>query len=333
METNPPPADPAEQRWRPLDATQRRVLGVLIEKAKTTPAGYPMSVNAVVAGCNQKNNRDPLVAYDDFDVEKALSELQTLGVVKEIDWVGRVPKYKHLAYEWLGVRPVELAVLGELLLRGPQTLGDLRGRASRMEPIEDLSALKPIVESLIDRKLIIELTPPGRGQLVTHNLYPASERPEARPQTGSPRPSAAASFSSALERYHSAADEFSRGDPEPVKRIFSHREDVTLANPFGRAEHGWQQVSQALDFASSRFRNGRITGFDSIAQYATPELVTILELERWEARVGGREDKSSFELRVSSTFRLEEGAWRLVHRHADPISTAHPDGPLRDSDR
>lgn len=162
-------------RWKPLEGPQRRVLGVLIEKAKTTPAGYPMTVNAIVVGCNQKNNRDPLTAYDDFDVEKALGELQELGVVKEIDWIGRVPKYKHIAYEWLAVRPVELAVLAELLLRGPQALGELRARASRMEPIEDLSALKPIVEGLVERKLMLELTSPGRGQIVSHNLYPPTE--------------------------------------------------------------------------------------------------------------------------------------------------------------
>jgi uncharacterized protein YceH (UPF0502 family) len=161
---------------RTLTPEQRRVLGVLIEKAKTTPAGYPMTVNAIVAGCNQKNNREPITAYDDFDVEKVLSELQALGVVKEIDWVGRVPKYKHLAYEWLGVSPVEVAVLAELLLRGPQSLGDLRGRAARMEAIEDLAALKPVVDGLLERHLVVEITPPGRGQLVSHDLYPPEER-------------------------------------------------------------------------------------------------------------------------------------------------------------
>ena len=170
-----PQETPATPRWSPLDAPLRRVLGVLIEKAKTTPGSYPMSVNAIVAGCNQKNNRDPITAYDDFDVEKALGALQELGVVKEIDWAGRVPKYKHLAYEWLGVRPVELAVLAELLLRGSQALGELRARASRMEPIEDLAALKAIVDGLVERKLMIELTPPGRGQIVSHNLYLAGE--------------------------------------------------------------------------------------------------------------------------------------------------------------
>jgi uncharacterized protein YceH (UPF0502 family) len=165
---------------RTLDATQRRVLGVLIEKAKTTPGGYPMTVNAIVTGCNQKNNRDPLTALDDADVMNALNDLIDLRAVEEIDWTGRATKYKHLAYEWLSVSKVDLAVLGELLLRGPQTLGELRGRASRMEPIADLTALQPIVDALLQRGFMIELTPPGRGQIVSHNLYPREELDEVR---------------------------------------------------------------------------------------------------------------------------------------------------------
>jgi uncharacterized protein YceH (UPF0502 family) len=184
MTSSPSLENAGERRWRPLDARQRRVLGVLIEKAKTTPAGYPLSVNAIVTGCNQKNNRDPVTSYDDLDVERALTELQGLGVVKEIDWAGRVAKYKHLAHEWFGVRPVELAVLTELMLRGPQSMGDLRTRASRMEAIEDLPALKSIVDGLVERGLMIELTPPGRGQLVTHNVYPGPELAELRATQG-----------------------------------------------------------------------------------------------------------------------------------------------------
>src|SRR5262245_62547852 len=103
-------------KWQPLEPNQRRVLGVLIEKAKTTPSGYAMTVNAIVTGCNQKNNRDPLTAYDDTDVEDALRGLERLGVVQEIDWLGRAAKYKHQAYDWLGVDKAELAVLTELLL-------------------------------------------------------------------------------------------------------------------------------------------------------------------------------------------------------------------------
>ncbi len=170
----------AAPSWKPLDARQRRVLGVLIEKAKTTPAGYPMSVHAIVTGCNQKNNRDPLTAYDEDDVEEAIRQLCALGAVSELDWLGRVPKYKHHAYEWLGVNRLESAVMTELLLRGAQALGDLRGRAARMEPIADLAALKPIVDALVGRGLMIELTPAGRGQVVSHGLYPSHELADLR---------------------------------------------------------------------------------------------------------------------------------------------------------
>jgi len=180
MSASPHGPVPAPPKWKPLDVRQRRVLGVMIEKAKTTPAAYPMTVNAIVTGCNQKNNRDPLTAYDDIDVEKALDQLRTLGVVTEIDWMGRVPKYKHLGYEWFGVSRAELAVLAELLLRGAQQLGELRARAARMEPIADLAELKPIVDSLVARKLMVELSPAGRGQMVTHGVYPANELSEVR---------------------------------------------------------------------------------------------------------------------------------------------------------
>jgi uncharacterized protein len=179
--TDPAPAAP---KWKPLDPIARRVLGVLVEKAKTTPAGYPMSVNAIVTGCNQKNNREPLTTLDDIEVERALDGLRLLGAASEIDWMGRVSKWKHHAYEWLGVNRAELAVMAELLLRGAQAMGELRGRAARMEPIEDLAALKPIVAGLVDRGLMIELTPSGRGQVVSHNLYLEPELAQLRADPG-----------------------------------------------------------------------------------------------------------------------------------------------------
>jgi len=134
-----------------------------------------------------------------------------------------------------------------------------------------------------------------------------------------------------VEQYHQAADHFSRGNAELVNALFSHRDDVTLANPFGPSVRGWRQVSEALDSASSRFRDGKVTSFESIAQYLAPELACILEVERWHAKVGGRDEMATFDLRVTSTFRREDDTWKLVHRHADPISTADPDGPLRRS--
>ena len=134
-----------------------------------------------------------------------------------------------------------------------------------------------------------------------------------------------------IERYHQAADEFSRGDPEPVKELFSHRGDVMLANPFGPAVSGWAEASQALDYASSRFRDGNVTSFDEVARYVGAGLAVIHELEQWQARVGGAENLSEFGLRVTTTFRYEDGAWKIVHRHADPITTADAMGPVRGS--
>lgn len=166
----------APRKWRALEPLERRVLGVLVEKAKTVPDSYPMTLNGIVAGCNQKSNREPKMDVDENQVENAIESLRRDGAMVEIHGGGRVPKFKHFAYEWLGVDKLELAVMTELLLRGEQTLGDLRARASRMEAIPDLGSLQTIVRRLVDRGLMQELTPPGRGQLVSHNLYPESER-------------------------------------------------------------------------------------------------------------------------------------------------------------
>ncbi len=157
--------------WRPLTREQRRVAGVLVEKAKTTPDAYPMTLNAITTACNQKSNRAPLMELDVETVEATLDQLREMGAVTEVQGSGRTVKYRHNLYQWLGVEKVEMAVMAELMLRGQQTLGELRGRASRMEPIADLNELKPVLQSLLTKKLIIELTPPGRGQMVTHNLY------------------------------------------------------------------------------------------------------------------------------------------------------------------
>lgn len=171
-------------RWRPLDRLQRRVLGVLIEKAKTTPDNYPLSLNGLKTGCNQKSNRFPSMELDDDEVEDTIDRLRDLGAVAVIQGGARVDKYRHLAYEWLGVDKVELAVMGELLLRGAQTIGELRGRAARMEPIKDLGELRPILDSLLAKNLIVYLTPPGRGAVVTHNLYQPNELEKLRREHG-----------------------------------------------------------------------------------------------------------------------------------------------------
>ena len=154
-----------------LDSIQRRVLGVLVEKARTTPDAYPMTLNALTTGCNQKSNRAPKMNLDPDDVLIALDELRDRNAVIELPGTGRAIKYRHRLYDWLEVDATEGAILAELLLRGAQTSGELRGRASRMATIPDIGTLRPIVDRLIERRLVVALTPPGRGQIVTHGLY------------------------------------------------------------------------------------------------------------------------------------------------------------------
>src|SRR5262245_18926695 len=121
---------------------------------------------------------------------------------------------------------------------------------------------------------------------------------------------------STIEEYHKAVDIFSRGNPDPVKKIYSRSDDSILANPFGSTVKGWDKVSEALDFASSRFREGEVSGVETIATYKTNDVVTIFEIETWRSKVGGKQEISSFTLRVTTTFRKEQNNWKLVHRHA-----------------
>ena len=160
----------------PLNATARRVLGVLIEKAKTTPDSYPLSLAALVSGCNQKSNRSPQMQVDEDDVLLALDELRGVGAAREIQGSGRVAKYRHAAYEWLNVDSPGAAVMTELLLRGPQTAGELRSRASRMSNFESLEAVQAVLDELIAKDLVESITPPGRGQTYAHQLYTPDER-------------------------------------------------------------------------------------------------------------------------------------------------------------
>ncbi len=163
--------------WVPLAARERRVLGVMVEKAKTTPEYYPMTLAALVTGCNQKSNRDPVTNYDSDDVEDTLHSLRQKGAAILVEGGGRVARWKHTLYQWLGVSKIELAIIAELMLRGPQTEGELRAHASRMEPIADLPALQAHLDALVPRGLVAYLSPPERkrGVFVAHGLYPPNE--------------------------------------------------------------------------------------------------------------------------------------------------------------
>jgi ketosteroid isomerase-like protein len=127
-----------------------------------------------------------------------------------------------------------------------------------------------------------------------------------------------------IEQYDVALDEFVKGNPEPVKELFSHGEDVTLANPLGPTAHGWDEVATATERAAAQVRDGGMVGFETIEKHVTPELAYIVRVERARAKVVGSEDIAPITLRVTTIFRPEDGEWKIVHRHADPITTARP---------
>jgi ketosteroid isomerase-like protein len=131
-------------------------------------------------------------------------------------------------------------------------------------------------------------------------------------------------FDEVLEQYHLALDEIVKGSPDGYKRVYSHQDDVTLANPFGPPARGWDEVAKTLERAASQFRDGEATGFENVAKYITPDLAYTVEIERSQTKVEGREDVAPIALRVTTIFRPEDGAWKVVQRHADPITTAQP---------
>lgn len=136
-----------------LGAVEVRVLGSLIEKALSTPDHYPLSLNALVAACNQSSNRDPVMALDDTAVSDAVTLLRRQNLVRSFQGSGeRVPKYQHLLADVVDLTPAELAVLCVLTLRGPQTLNEVRTRAARLMPHDDHAAADAALEALIARE-------------------------------------------------------------------------------------------------------------------------------------------------------------------------------------
>jgi uncharacterized protein YceH (UPF0502 family) len=132
-----------------LSAEEVRVVGALVEKQVTTPEYYPLTLNALVNACNQINNRDPVVSYDEATVARTLEHLRDKRLAREVRTAdGRVPKYRQVFEEVFGLSRAELAVMCVLLLRGPQTAGELRGRTERLYPFSDISFVEATLEGL-----------------------------------------------------------------------------------------------------------------------------------------------------------------------------------------
>jgi uncharacterized protein YceH (UPF0502 family) len=159
---------------------QRRVLGVLLEKAFTVPDQYPMTLKGTTTGCNQKNNRDPISNYDEDDVQETLAALQERGLIACLHTEsGRTERYRHYMRHKTTLNEPQLAIMTELMLRGKQQLGELRSRASRMVMIDSQDDLRRELQVLMAAGLVRANGPlERRGIEVDHDLYPHSENHE-----------------------------------------------------------------------------------------------------------------------------------------------------------
>ena len=135
---------------------------------------------------------------------------------------------------------------------------------------------------------------------------------------------AADDLNSAIKRSHAAVAAIFSGNPEPAKTLFSDEDDITLGNPFGPFARGRSKVVEAFTAAAANYRDGEVTAVDLVAKYVCDGLACVVEVEHGRAKVGGGDHMVTLALRVTSLFRLKHGIWKLVHRHADPITTPRP---------
>lgn len=170
-----------------FDDVERRILGTLIEKEATVPDTYPMTLKGLLAGCNQKNNREPVTDLDSFTVQRTLDGLKARGVVRYVhpSHGARATKFRHVLGEVLDLDPGELALVSVLLLRGPQTLSELRTRAERAASFESLDAVEEALEGLArrDDPLVVHLErQPGQKETRwMHLLGDGGTEPEPLP--------------------------------------------------------------------------------------------------------------------------------------------------------
>lgn len=188
----------------PLHPVEIRVLGALLEKDLTTPEYYPLTVNALQNACNQKSSRDPVVQYDEAMVEQALELLRTKHLALKVSGAGhRVEKYAHRLGETFNLGRRESALLCILMLRGPQTVGELRGRTERMHDFADLEEVEHVLQTLAEREPepLVASMPRGRWAQLLGGAPEVGAEPEIPKFTSAPAPTQALEARvSALER-------------------------------------------------------------------------------------------------------------------------------------
>jgi uncharacterized protein len=186
-----------------LSAPEIRVLGCLLEKQRTTPDAYPLSLNALRLACNQSTNRDPVTEYDEATIRDALHRLSRRRWARLASGAGsRAPKYRHLLDEALGLPEDELAVLCVLMLRGPQTPGELKQRTERLHALADLSAVLDALERLIGRELAVRLhrRPGQKEERYEQLLGEDGPQADATPAAAVPAPAAVVPAPAAIDR-------------------------------------------------------------------------------------------------------------------------------------
>jgi len=174
----------------PINEVEVRILGALIEKELTTPEYYPLTLNSLTNACNQKSNRDPVMALEESDIIRGLDRLRSKGFARLSGAGGRVPKYCHSLGETFA--PPELAILAELLLRGPQTLGELRSHGDRMASFADSAAVEEALQDLekFEQQLVV-LLPRQSGQKEQRYAHLLSGEPQPGNLERQPPPEAA----------------------------------------------------------------------------------------------------------------------------------------------
>lgn len=242
-----------------LSKPQRRVLGVLIEKGITTPEYYPLTLKALTTGCNQKNNRSPLSEYSEDDIERAVNQLREIGLAAVVHTEsGRSERYRHYARKRFPFNEAQLAIMTELWLRGRQSVGDLRTRASRMHDIPTLEQLRDELKTLQVLGFVQTNGPlEVRGVEVDHNFY--------KPEEG--RTLSAGNFSSAAEADDGVGSGiFHKGDQVPVEHALQSRigtessselRIVALEQSVAELTERLQVAEQSLTQLSERFENLR----------------------------------------------------------------------------
>ncbi len=218
--SNPTPSTPpVVPNWPVLSLIERRILGVLCEKSKTTPQVYPLSLNALTTGCNQKSNRDPIMELTENQVENILDQLMRKKLVAIVQ-SSRVDRWKHELYDLLKVNKLEMAIITELLLRDMQTEGELRAHTARFEPVGSLDDLRKALKPLLERRLVFYASgEKERGAVLTHGFRPPEETAKLSSGILSKAPSSGQSLVVPHEemQYSSPSKEFEKVAIAPMK--------------------------------------------------------------------------------------------------------------------